>query len=106
MNGRKIHEACRRASGFGTPGTETDDEKKRGITLQPWPRNALRHSYASYYLENGGNRDRLVLAMGHKDDGDTLYNHYRGIVKPKDAKAYWGLKPEDETEQKVIPISA
>ncbi len=92
-NGRNLHEAARRKTGFGKPGTETKEEKTKKVKLKPWPKNALRHSYASYHLVEFRNAAELVINMGHKDDADTLYNHYRGLVRPKQANAYWALRP-------------
>lgn len=68
-----------------------------------WPKNALRHSYATYHFAEHRNPAELVVNMGHNDDAETLFNHYRGIVKPKQAKAYWGLVPTGEA--KIIPIA-
>lgn len=104
-NGRKLHEAARRKAGFGKPGTETDQEKAKKVKLKPWPKNALRHSYATYHLAEHRNAAELVVNMGHNDDAETLFNHYRGIVKPKQAKAFWGLMPAGKT-RKIIPLSA
>jgi len=101
-NGRKLHESARRAAKFGRPGSETPNEKKKKIMLTPWPKNALRHSYASYHLAEFRNPAELVVNMGHQDNAEMLFNHYRGIVKPKQAKAYWGIMPEKPG--KVIPI--
>ncbi len=101
-NGRKLHEAARRKAGFGKPGTETEQEKAKKLKLKPWPKNALRHSYATYHLAEHRNAAELVVNMGHNDDAETLFNHYRGIVKPKQATAYWGLVPTSEV--KVIAM--
>lgn len=104
-NGRKLHEATRRLARFGSPGSETDKEKAKKVKLKPWPKNALRHSYASYHLAHFKNPAELVMNMGHKDDADTVYNHYRGIVKPKDAEAYWSLGPAKKAG-KIVRLSA
>lgn len=104
-NGRKLHEAVRRLAHFGRPGTETDKEKAKKVKLKLWPKNALRHSYASYHLAHFKNPAELVMNMGHKDDADTVFNHYRGIVKPKDAEAYWALRPAGKTG-KVVRLTA
>lgn len=103
-NGRKLHEAARRHARFGTPGSETDKEKENKIKLRPWPKNALRHSYASYHLAEFRNAAELVINMGHNDNAEVLFNHYRGLVKPKAAKAYWGLVPEGK-EISILPMT-
>ena len=104
-NGRKLHEAARRKAGFGKPGTETDREKAKKVKLKPWPKNALRHSYATYHLAEHRNAAELVVNMGHNDDAETLFNHYRGIVKPKQAKVYWGLMPGSQKEN-IVSIAS
>ncbi len=103
-NGRKLHEATRRKAGFGTPGSETPQEKEKSIKLRQWPKNALRHSYASYHLATHLNAAELVINMGHSDDAATVFNHYRGIVKPNQAKAFWSIMPEKA--ENVISIAS
>jgi integrase len=83
--------ACR-VVGFGTPGTETEDEKKAGVKLTNWPANALRHSYASYHLAHFKDAAALALEMGHTNSA-LVFEHYRELVKPKDAQRYWDIKP-------------
>ncbi|MCB1090845.1 MAG: tyrosine-type recombinase/integrase [Verrucomicrobiae bacterium] len=92
-NGRKLFEAAKRAAGFG------GDRSESQVThpARPWPRNGLRHCYASYHLARYRNPAELVLNLGHHDDADTLFNHYRGLVKPSDADAYWSITPVTAT---------
>ena len=61
-----------------------------GIT---WKHNALRHSSASYYLALIGDEYKTAAQMGHSVN--VLRTNYKGLVKPKDAKAYWNIKPKD-----------
>lgn len=58
-----------------------------------WPHNIMRHSYASYHYGLHRNESLLMALMGHADDGRILHNHYRAIVQPIDAKAYWEIYP-------------
>lgn len=62
--------------------------EKAGI--KKWPHNALRHSFASYHLAHFKDAAALALEMGH---GSTqmIFEHYRAVVVPKNAKAYWDL---------------
>lgn len=73
--GRILHEAAREAAG-----------------ITPWPHNALRHSFASYALAKWKNAAALALEMGNS--ATVLMEHYREIVMPKDAEAYWSLTPD------------
>ncbi|HBJ86047.1 MAG TPA: hypothetical protein DDZ88_19710 [Verrucomicrobiales bacterium] len=73
--GRILHEAAREAAG-----------------ITEWPHNALRHSFASYALAKWQNAAALALEMGNS--APVLMEHYREIVMPKDAEAFWSLTPE------------
>jgi integrase len=72
-----------------------------GIT--EWPDNALRHSFASYHLAHFKDAAALALEMGHTDSG-MIFNHYRQLVRPKDAERFWSIRPS--TSDKVVPIKA
>jgi integrase len=60
--------------------------------IKRWPSNALRHGFASYYLARFNDAAALALELGHTDAG-LVFQHYRQIVKPKDAERYWGITP-------------
>lgn len=57
-----------------------------------WPHNALRHSFASYHLAHFNDAAALALEMGHKNSS-LVFQHYRQLVKPKQAERYWSLAP-------------
>lgn len=71
--------------------------------LREWPENALRHSFASYHLAAFKNAASTALELGHHDSRVT-FAHYRELVKPKEAKRYWQLKPVKTA--KVVPMIA
>lgn len=54
-----------------------------------WPKNALRHSYASYHLALHQDAAKTALQLGHKGTG-TLFEHYRELVTASAAKAWFG----------------
>lgn len=81
--GRILHEAAREAAG-----------------LKQWPHNALRHSFASYALAKWQNAAALALEMGNSVP--VLMEHYREIVLPKDAEAFWSLTPAKVLGDNVI----
>ena len=81
-----------RKAGFGRPGTETEEEKKSKITLKPWPLNALRHSFGSYWLAKFKDTAALALQMGNSPQ--IIFAHYRELVRPDDAKQFWNIKPD------------
>ncbi len=43
--------------------------------------------------------------LGH-ESGRMLIQHYRELVKPKDAERYWGILPSGETSDKIVSITA
>lgn len=99
VNGRKLMEAAHRSAGFGPPKEvkEAEEKVKRGEkgakALKVWPKNALRHSYATYHLAFHKDAAELALHMGHTNTS-IVFAHYRLPVTYEDAAAYWGLRPE------------
>jgi integrase len=67
------------------------DRAQAGLD-RPWPNNALRHSYASYYLATFGDASKLALEMGNSPR--MIFTHYRELVRPSDARAYWNIHPD------------
>jgi integrase len=60
--------------------------------IHDWPHNALRHSYASYYLAHLGGTEKLAQELGHSGT-DIVIRHYREVVKPAHGAAYWKIVP-------------
>src|SRR5262249_44649409 len=87
-NCRKMLEATRAAAG-----------------IKYWPSNALRHGFASFHLAHFKDAAALSLELGHTDDG-LVFQHYREIVKPKDAEKYWKITPSDDAEKKIVSIAS
>jgi integrase len=64
-----------------------------GILASQWPANALRHSFASYYLARFDDAAKLAIQLGHVGQ-DLIFRHYREVVTRADAKRYWNIVPE------------
>jgi integrase len=64
-----------------------------------WPNNALRHSFGSYRLPVLGDANRLALEMGNS--AAMVFSHYREIVKPREAEAFWRIAPAVRAENVV-----
>jgi len=81
------------------------DRARRAAGIQVWPNNALRHSFASYHLAHFKKAGvaELSLEMGHTN-ADLVFQHYRELVKPKDAKRYWNIVPAGKHE-KIITLA-
>ncbi|MDQ3253838.1 MAG: site-specific integrase, partial [Acidobacteriota bacterium] len=71
---------------------------------ESWPDNGLRHSFASYHLASFNSAAALALEMGHTGT-DMIFGHYRELVKPKAAEAYWSIKPSQEAGNKVVAFA-
>jgi integrase len=79
---------------------------RAGAGIKHWPNNALRHGFASYHLARFNDAAALALELGHTDAG-LLFQHYRQIVKPKEAEKYWNLSPTlGASSSKVVSFSA
>lgn len=60
--------------------------------IKKWPHDALRHSFASYHLAEFKDAAKTSHELGHWNT-ETLYRHYRELVKPADAKKFWSISP-------------
>jgi len=81
------------------------DDARVAATIGDWPNNALRHGFASYTLAAENDAAALALELGHTNS-NLVFQHYRQIVKPKDAKAYWNITPSAEASGKVVAYLA
>jgi integrase len=94
----------RKHSGKVTPDNfaKQFDAAREAACITEWPDNALRHSFASYHLAHFKDAAALALEMGHTDSG-IIFNHYRELVRPREAQRYWNIKPARES--KVVPMT-
>ena len=60
--------------------------------ITPWPKNALRHSFASYHLAKHKDAAKTALEMGHNSQ-TLLFRNYRELVKPSQADEFWQIVP-------------
>jgi integrase len=67
-----------------------------------WKHNALRHSFGSYRLAQIKNAAEVALEMGNSPQ--MIFKHYRELVTPKDATAWWSIEPKRPAN--VITITA
>jgi integrase len=83
-----------RLSGNVTPPKyrELLDAAREAARIEEWPHNALRHSFASYHLARFNNAAALALELGHTS-AHLVFQHYRQLVKPKEAERYWKIIP-------------
>jgi integrase len=74
--------------------------------LTEWEQDVMRHSYASYWLAEHSDINRLTLQMGHEST-EMLWKHYHKASKKKDAALYWAIIPADVgIERKIVSMGA
>lgn len=69
-----------------------------------WPKNAMRHSYASHYMVKTNDAAKTAFQLGHANSTGMLFEHYRAMVKPEDAEAYFDIRP-DKIAGEIISIA-
>jgi hypothetical protein len=72
--------------------------------LTHWPKNGLRHSFASYRLAATHDAPRVAAELGHTSP-QMLYSTYRELVLPEEAQRYWKIVPATGADN-VIPLEA
>jgi integrase len=85
---------CAQVSGSVTPPKyrELLDAAREAAAIKQWPHNALRHSFASYHLARFNDAAALALELGHTNS-NLVFQHYRQLVRPKQAERYWQIAP-------------
>jgi integrase len=80
------------------------DAARASAAITEWPQNALRHSFASYHLAHFNDAAALALELGHTSS-HLVFQHYRQLVRPKEAKRYWEISPA-KTSGKIVRLVA
>jgi integrase len=79
-------------------------EAMKGAKIEEWPHNAPRHSFASYRLAATNDAAKVALELGHSR-ADLLFEHYRALVSPQAARAYWKVAPPAKAKgEKIIQL--
>jgi integrase len=60
------------------------------------PRNAARHSFASYRFAATSNAPLVISELGHMGNPVVFERHYRAVVRKPEAERYFDIKPEAE----------
>jgi integrase len=77
---------------------------RRASGLARWPKNGLRHSFASYRLAAIHDAPRVAAELGHTTP-QLLYSTYRELVRPEEAERYWKIAPPAEVGNLVAFVS-
>jgi integrase len=81
------------------------DRVRKAVGLTRWPKNGLRHSFASYRLATIHDAPRVASELGHTSPA-MLYANYRELVMPEEASRYWQIAPAAEAENVVAFTNA
>jgi integrase len=96
--GRDLLRQAKKDAGFGISSSPAKKGNRPEARSAPWPKNALRHSFASYHLAKFRNAGELALEMGHADT-KMIFEHYRELVLANEAEDYWQIDPTNLSEQ-------
>lgn len=93
---KKRREMALRRAGLLVNGRNLRDWK---LTDKPFkrkipPKNAFRHSFASYHVAWKRDFQDTALIMSHKGT-DILFKHYRGNATKEDAEKYFNIYPSE-----------
>ena len=67
---------------------------RKGAGLTDWPKNGLRHSFASYRYASTQDATMTAHDLGHSGT-QLLFQHYRELVTPEEANGYWKIGPAE-----------
>ena len=79
------------------------DRVRKEAGLARWPKNGLRHSFASYRLAAIHDAPRVASELGHTSP-QMLYSTYRELVLPEEAGRYWKIAPAAEAKN-LVPFA-
>ena len=65
---------------------------RKAAGLTHWPKNGLRHSFASYRYAATQDATMTAHDLGHSGT-QLLFEHYRELVTPEEANRYWKIGP-------------
>jgi hypothetical protein len=69
-----------------------DRVRQSAGVFKGWPQNGARHSFVSYHLASFKSAAETAAIAGHSEH--MLFAHYRELVTPADAEAFFGLMPD------------
>lgn len=64
-----------------------------------WPQNGLRHSFASYHFAKYHNENDTAQRMGNSPQ--MVFAHYREMVRPADADAFFAILPPSDAVKRA-----
>ena len=86
---KRARDNSAKAKDKAPPGAET--AKIEGWPAFAWKHNALRHSFISYRVADIQNVAQVALEAGNSPQ--MIFKHYRELVRPDAAKAWFAIVP-------------
>jgi len=93
----KAHGKGRKGAGKQQEQAGAEHGKDKPSVLK-WKKNALRHSFISYRLADVQSAAQVALEAGNSPQ--IIFQHYRELVRPKDAKSWFSVAPG--TDGKIV----
>ncbi len=99
---KKRKETALRRAGLLINGAQlkVPDENGKFPKKKIPPKNAFRHSFASYHVTWKRDFQDTALIMSHQGT-DILFKHYRGIATKENAERYFNIYPSDYQNQRA-----
>ena len=72
---------------------------------EPWPHNALRHTFASMHFAMHQNESLLQALMGH-ESAAMLHRHYKALKTKAEARKFYELRPAPGVAVAFLPRKA
>jgi len=80
---------------------ENDNKNPEPAKPVEWKKNALRHSFISYRVADIQDVNQVALECGNSPA--VIFKHYRELVRPGEAKKWFGIQPDANGKVVVIP---
>ena len=95
VNWRKDFDAVKARAGYGGRSGPEGDEP--APVVKPWVPDIMRHTAISMHLVQHQHEGKTASWAGNSPD--IIQRHYRGLVNPADAKAFWQISPAPKTKE-------
>jgi len=78
----------------------TFESAQKASNIGAWPKNAMRHSYASYLYEMTGDETKVINQLGQRSV-DVMFTHYRTLTNKGEGTKYFSITPPEKTDNLV-----
>ncbi len=83
-----------------TPYSFKKVKRKSGVK---WSPDVMRHTFATMHFAANSDAPKTAAQLGHSGDPGVLFNHYRRLIRPDVAQAFWQIMPP--TPGRVVNIA-